>query len=250
MELAKKDAELQLAKKDAELGLAMAKKDAELELVKKGAELAKKDSELELAKKEAQLVTKGIEVELAKKDGELRLHYTKLAAETLRADVYRGVLSIRALVETAAKQMAPLVGLQPTAGVTDILERAFSSKPPIRCASFHAYMEVCAADNHVALDQLLRDGRELYNLMSKRMHSDVVSHPSDRLDSELFNGQKTVLLALASLAAFNGRDLRLYEGGTMVSGATSSPLRIRVTPVRGGQATKAEIEGLATIIAE
>jgi len=247
-ELVKKDGEAALAKKDAEL----VKKDGEAALAKKDAELVKKDGEAALAKKDAELVKKDgeaalakkeVEVELAKKDGELRLHHKNTATEALRADLLRGVLSIRALLEALAKMMAPYVGLDPSASVTDVLARIFNRKAN-PCSGFLAYVEVCAADNHIALDQVLRDGKDLYNALSKPMHSGIVSHPPARLDSEILGGQKSGLLALAALAAFNGRDLRLYDGGAIVSAPASGALRIRVSPASACAATKMEVEGL------
>jgi len=199
----------------------------------------KKDGEAALAKKE-------VEVELAKKDGELRLHHKNTATEALRADLLRGVLSIRALLEALARKMAPHVGLPSTASVTDVLARVFAPAKATNCLGLHAYLELCAADNHVALDQLLRDGKDLFNVLSKPMHSGHSSHPPERLDSEVLHGQKSGLLALAALAAFHGRDLQLYEDGTMVSESapSSGAMRIRVAPASACAATKQEVESL------
>jgi len=132
------------------------------------------------------------------------------------ADVAKGVVNARGLLEACAAELsAALVRAgRVRAGVSPSTTSGRLALLFSECSEFVAYLELAAADNCVPADVLLRQAKKLYDVLSERVHAEAAGGGAVRLPVELFerSGRPT-LVALAALARFAGRDLRLYELG-------------------------------------
>jgi len=132
------------------------------------------------------------------------------------ADVAKGVVNARGLLEACAAELsAALVRAgRVRAGVSPATTSGRLALLFSECSEFVAYLELAAADNCVPADVLLRQAKKLYDVLSERVHAEAAGGGAVRLPVELFerSGRPT-LVALAALARFAGRDLRLYDLG-------------------------------------
>ena len=144
------------------------------------------------------------------------------------ADVARSVVDARSLLEAC---IADLVGALVSAG--RVPKSAASGSVSKRfallftdCREFVEYLEAAAAENRVPADVLLRQARKLYDVLSERVHAEAADGGTVGLPVELFvrSGRPT-LVALAALARFAGRDLRLYKFD-----GTADTVKLRYTP--------------------
>lgn len=207
---------------DAALQLVVKCKDAELAATRRAAEL-----QIELATKAAEAEVAHKKVELAKllanvsvvEEARL-LEFKQTADDNFKIDMLCNMSSISGLLVRLAHSMASKVGVFDEAAVPDILSRVFDAA---YCSRFNAYLNVCATDNNIDPDEVRRDGSDLYAALG--MCSDGAPIAGD---AEGLAGRKSSLLALAALAAFNGRDLALYLHGAPGASAAVASLRIRL----------------------
>jgi len=219
--------------KDARLADAVREKDAHLakaashlaDIVRdKDAHLAKAASHLAdiVRDKDARIADAVREknARLAEKDALLATVRASAARDIALAkqvaDVANGVVDARGLLEACVAELAAALvgagrvraGILP-ATVSERLSLLFSE-----CSEFVAYLKTAAADNNVPADVLLRQAKKLYDVLSERVHSEAAGGGVVRLPVELFqHSGRPTLVALAALARFAGRDLRLYQFG-------------------------------------
>ena len=198
-----------LAEKDARFADAVREKDARL---------AEKDARFADAVREKDALLSEVRAS-ALRDVSIAKH---------DADVARSVVDARSLLEAC---IADLVGALVSAG--RVPKSAASGSVSKRlallftdCREFVEYLEAAAAENRVPADVLLRQARKLYDVLSERVHAEAADSGTVGLPVELFvrSGRPT-LVALAALARFAGRDLRLYKFD-----GTADTVKLRYTP--------------------
>ena len=157
---------------------------------------------------------------LAEKDVRLAEHAKVFASELARAkhdaDVARGVVDARGLLEACIAELWALVASDPTVRMpaSQKLARLLGSdgKPPASPALV-AYLQQAAVDNGVPVETLMTQARKLYDVFSERLHTESASGDgTTRLPSDLFERSgRATMVALTAFVRFTGRTLELYD---------------------------------------
>jgi hypothetical protein len=185
----------------------------------KDARLAEKDKEMaaRLADKDARLADK--DARLADKDThfarEMEFHNKEL-------DVARGRVTTRAGLEAAIERLSVEASIPLSMSTTAALKMLLDGRT---CPGLTNLFAVGASENALKKAQLVADGKDLYNTLSKPLHTTHVGHALDAVQVKSIDGGTSSLLAYALIMSASHRNVTLYDGAVAFK-----DLKIRSSP--------------------
>ena len=231
----------------AELRARIAEKDSELRarIAEKDKVVADKDSELvdRIAGKDEVIASfKEVLAQAVKA-------HAKEAEELHRdADLARGRVSVRAVLEACLEDVAKSHGGGCLSGAPRSQQLQRLLAPKGGCAGLQSYLRVAANDNSLKEDDLLKQAPELYGALSGSLHAKgtggTTSAPAALFDPH----GRTKMVAMAAIARFTGRNLKLYLAAKDVQ---LPPIKLRVlSPLQRSNCSLTVREVLAASVVE